>query len=150
MTDIKVLIVDPEAVITNIHKSYIQEVGGFTLVGIGRSHSEVFELLDRKKPDLVIINDCVSDSNTIEVISFTRIEELPIDFIIITAITNGNAINWALRHGIFDYILKPFNFERLKDSLLSYREFRQQLTCKSALSQRDLDGYKLKKCSLQA
>lgn len=142
MTDIKVLIVDPEAVITNIHKSYIQEVGGFVLVGIGRNHSEAFELLDRKKPDLVIINDSVSDINTIKVIAFARTEELPIDFIIITAITNGITINWALRHGIFDYILNPFKFDRLKDSLLSYREFRQQLTCKSALSQSDLDGYK--------
>ncbi|GMA97334.1 response regulator [Pelosinus sp. IPA-1] len=149
MTDIKILIVDPEAVITNIHRSYIQEVGGFTLIGIGKNQSEVFELLARKKPDLVIINDCVSDSNTIEVISFARTEELPIDFIIITEITDGIAIHWALRHGIFDYILKPFKFDRLQSSLLSYREFWQQLTCKSALSQRDLDGYKLKKSSLQ-
>lgn len=150
MTDIKLLIVDPEAVITNIHRSYIQEVGGFALVGIARNRNEVFELLARKTPHLVLINNSVSEINTIEVISFARTEELPIDFIIITAITNGIAINWALRHGIFDYILKPFKFDRLKDSLLSYREFRQQLTCKSALSQRDLDGYKLKKCSLQA
>lgn len=149
MTDIKVLIVDPEVVIPNIHNS-IQEIDGFSLIGIGNNHSEIFELLNRRKPDLVIINDCILGSNTMEVISFARMKELPIDFIIITETTNGIAINWALRHGIFDYILKPFKFGRLKASLLSYREFRQQLTCKSALSQRDLDRYKLKKYSLQA
>ncbi len=139
MTDIKVLIVDPEVVIPNIHK-LIQEIDGFSLIGIGSNHSEIFELLNRRKPDLVIINDCILGSNTMEVVSFARMKELPV-VIIITEITTGIAINWALRHGIFDYILKPFKFDRLKASLLSYREFRQQLTCKSALSQRDLDRY---------
>ncbi|AJQ29845.1 response regulator [Pelosinus fermentans] len=137
MADIKVLIVGLEIIDANI-----DEISGFEVVGIGINRSEVFELLNRKKPDLVIINDCVPDLSNVELITFTRKEDLPIDFIIITAITNSTTIKWALRHGIFDYICKPFIIDRLKDSLLSYCEFRRKLTCKDALNQADFDKYK--------
>ncbi|HEX6923198.1 MAG TPA: HTH domain-containing protein, partial [Bacillales bacterium] len=45
----------------------------------------------------------------------------------------------VLQLGAIDYIVKPFKFERVKQSLESYKTFRNQLDHQSPLSQNELD-----------
>ena len=49
------------------------------------------------------------------------------DVIMITAAQNSDDILNALRMGVADYIVKPFTFERFRESLIQFREKHQLL-----------------------
>ncbi|MFP3588869.1 two-component system response regulator DcuR, partial [Paraburkholderia sp. SIMBA_055] len=50
-----------------------------------------------------------------------------VDVIVITAAKDTATIQTMLRNGAKDYIIKPFQFNRIKQALENYREFRQQI-----------------------
>ena len=50
-----------------------------------------------------------------------------VDIILITAAQEGNIIKEVMRFGAFDYIIKPFTFERVKAALDSYRQLFERI-----------------------
>jgi two-component system response regulator DctR len=51
----------------------------------------------------------------------------------------------VLLHGAVDYLMKPFKFERLKQSLENYSAYRRKLKDKSRLTQKELDSIRFQK-----
>jgi response regulator of citrate/malate metabolism len=139
MKVLTVLIVAENTKLADVHKSIVEVVDGFAVMGIVTKRSEVADLLQRNKPDLVIFDDnLAADLNGIEVAAFVQKKQLPIDFILVTEVNDCLSITRALRLGIVDYILKPVQLKRLVSSLVSYREFRGLLFHKRILSQAEI------------
>ena len=59
--------------------------------------------------------------------------------ILITAAKELEPLQEAMRGGVFDYILKPVMFQRFRETLERFREYRQQLHDRSSLEQGDVD-----------
>ena len=62
-----------------------------------------------------------------------------IDVILITAAKEVQALQDAIRGGVFDFILKPMTFSRFQGALLSYQKQRNQLDTLDNLEQRDVE-----------
>ena len=62
-----------------------------------------------------------------------------IDVILITAASDIETVEDAIRLGSIDYLIKPFSFERLKESLFQYQEKRQFIQRRGAITQKELD-----------
>ncbi|HHX51674.1 MAG TPA: HTH domain-containing protein, partial [Clostridia bacterium] len=56
-----------------------------------------------------------------------------------------DTIQQGFRYGAVDYIVKPFQFERIKSALESYRDMYHQLQKKEALNQAEIDAIGLGK-----
>jgi two-component system, CitB family, response regulator DctR len=69
-----------------------------------------------------------------------RFEGYEVDVIAITAASDIDTVRRVLQNGAFDYIMKPFKFERLKQALENYHSFRQALNEKESLTQKELDA----------
>ncbi|HKJ03982.1 MAG TPA: sigma-54 dependent transcriptional regulator [Geopsychrobacteraceae bacterium] len=83
-------------------------------VEIARSGEEAFEMLSKQSFDLVISDLFLPGVNGIEVLKKTK-ESFPSTcFIMITGNASAETAVEAMKEGAFDYITKPFNFEKLK------------------------------------
>lgn len=57
----------------------------------------------------------------------------------VTASTEPSNIDEALKLGVVDYLIKPFEYKRLKKSLENYL-YRKELINKEEISQKDIDN----------
>jgi len=71
-------------------------------------------------------------------LSFWQIEK-SVDVIIVSAACDNRTIQKALRYGIVDYLIKPFEFERFSTALSAYRERAVFIRSQGSLNQAQLD-----------
>ncbi len=57
----------------------------------------------------------------------------------ITAEHNADTVEETVRLGVFDYIIKPFDVARYKESLANYRHYRESLESGQDIDQRHVD-----------
>ncbi len=76
------------------------------------SGEEALESLDRRKPDLVIIDLLLPSMNGIELTRHIR-KQLPVPIIVLSALGDEHKKVEALECGADDYVTKPFGMEEL-------------------------------------
>ncbi|MBD1382404.1 response regulator [Metabacillus arenae] len=141
---IRVLIVEDDPMVAELNKRYLEEIAGFVLVGIANNVSEALQFLDTEDIDLLLLDVYMPGQNGLELLTDIRDRNIGIDVILITAASNVEKIQTALRFGAVDYLIKPFEFERLQQSLLQYQEKFKFFHKNSSLNQTDLDDKVLK------
>lgn len=122
MSKIQVLIVDDDPTVADLHRRFVSAVEGFEVWGIAKNGKEALGFLRRNEIHLVILDIFMPELDGIEVLREIRAMTTDADVIIITAAQEGGTIQEALRLGVFDYLLKPFNFSRFKKTMDSFRE----------------------------
>jgi response regulator of citrate/malate metabolism len=136
---IHVLIVEDDPMVAEFNKRYVKNVDGFHLVGIAYHVEEAKTVIAEKKVDLILLDVYMPGENGLELLSYIRAEKLGIDVILITAASDADHIQTALRYGAVDYLIKPFEFERFEQALLSYKDKQYALREKEQLNQEELD-----------
>lgn len=141
MKCINVLIVEDDPMVMDIHKRFISTVEGFKVVGEANNGSDALIILEEKDIDLVILDIFMPKLDGIETLKKIRESESDVDVILITAAQEGNIIKEVIRFGAFDYIIKPFKFERFKAALDSYKKYLKKISNSSVeFSQEDVDA----------
>ncbi|WP_458412144.1 response regulator [Schinkia sp. CFF1] len=142
---IKVLLIEDDPMVQEVNRQFIERIEGFKIFGIAGNGYEGLQMIKKLKPDLVFIDIFMPAQDGLETIHQIRKEGIPIDIIAVTAATDMETIRNVLQNGAFDYIMKPFKFERIKKSLENYRSFRTQMQSKTNLTQKDLDQIRFEK-----
>lgn len=142
---IKVLLIEDDPMVQEVNRQFVERVEGFKIVGIAGNGYEGIKMIKKLKPDLVFIDIFMPAQDGLETIHQIRKEGLVVDIIAITAAADMETIRNVLQNGAYDYIMKPFKFERMKKALENYRSFRHQLQSKSTLTQKDLDQIRFEK-----
>lgn len=142
---IRVLIVEDDPMVAEINKRYLEEIIGFTLVGIANSVNDALTYIDKEEIDLVLLDVYMPGKSGIELLTYIREREISIDVILITAASDVEKVQTALRYGVVDYLIKPFEFERFKAALSSYREQFMLLHNQRHVNQKDIDDMLLNK-----
>ncbi len=136
---IRVVIVEDDLQIAEIQKRFLERIEGFELVGLAHGLEEARDLVDILKPELLLLDVHFPKGNGLELLRDLRAHDSPTDVILITAARETETLRAALHGGIFDYILKPLVFERLKDALTNYAAHFEKLHAMSTLVQVDVD-----------
>ncbi|MEW9668124.1 response regulator [Ammoniphilus sp. 3BR4] len=136
---IKVLILDDDPMVAEFNKRYLDELKGFTLLDITHSVQEALEVLEEKEVDLLLLDNFMPGETGLELLRQIREEDKDTDVIFITAASDTETIQKVLRYGVFDYLIKPFEFDRFKQALTSYREKRTLFNKQKTVSQAELD-----------
>jgi two-component system response regulator DctR len=135
----RVLIVEDDSMVAEINKRYTEKTGGFQVVGVAASGEEAVEAVRSLRPDLVLLDVYLPRGNGLEVLRSIRAADIAADVILITAAQDAASVEQALRYGAVDYIIKPFDFQRLAGTLNAYRERRRRLTDHERLGQAEID-----------
>jgi two-component system, CitB family, response regulator DctR len=136
----RVLLIEDDPMVQEVNRQFIEQVKGFTVIGIARNGMEGMQLIRKLRPDLVIIDIYMPHKDGLETLQEIRSEGYEVDVIAITAASDIDTVRRVLQNGAFDYIMKPFKFERLKQALENYHSFRQMLNEKETLTQKELDA----------
>lgn len=137
---IKVLLIEDDLMVQEVNKEFINKVDGFEVIGIAGNGREGMELIRRLSPDLIIIDLYMPLMGGLETLYLLRQENIQVDVIVITAASDIDTVRQVIQHGAFDYIMKPFKFERMKQALEHYQSVQNRLSEKGRISQEELDS----------
>jgi len=136
---INVLIVEDDPMVAEFNKRYLEQVDGFLLVDIANSVKEALDVIEEKNVDLLLLDVFMPGENGLSLLRKVREEKQDIDAILITAASDVEKIQEALRNGAVDYLIKPFEFDRFEQALRTYRDQYVYLKRQRTINQEDLD-----------
>lgn len=116
----KVLIVEDDPMVAMINKKYINSFEGFGVTGCVSKRSDFFDFLSDKEVDLIIMDVYMPGKSGLELLKEMRELGYTIDVIMVTAANSVKEVKKAFAYGVVDYLIKPFEFERLKEALEKY------------------------------
>lgn len=149
--DVSVLIVDDDFRVADIHKGFVEEAGGFTVVGTAQSAVTALDLCRSLKPQLVLLDIYLPDGSGTDVLRQLRDGgspdssadrspgELTADCFVLTAARDVATVKRCLDLGALHYLIKPFTKSELIDRLRQYRQWRDQLDPVDELDQARID-----------
>ena len=129
--------------VAEINKQYLSKIDGFRLAATANSVDEAILLLKKGEIQLILLDNFMPGKLGLELLAYLRKNELEIDVIIISAASDLERIQKALRYGVVDYIIKPFEFERFNAALASYQQKTMFIEKQKAVSQQELDNFLL-------
>lgn len=138
---ITVMIIEDDFRISAIHRQFVEEVDGFTVIKEARTAKEAKAFLQEsgQLPDLVLLDIYIPDVVGLDLFWFIRQHYHTISLIAVTAATEADTVQNAIFGGVFDYIIKPVDASRLKRSLLSFQEKRAFLAGRKTVHQKEID-----------
>ncbi|MGH3767140.1 MAG: response regulator [Pseudonocardiaceae bacterium] len=122
---INVLVVEDDQIAAEAHRHYVQRVPGFDVAGVVHSAAEARRLLQRSAVDVVLLDFSLPDTHGLAVCRDLRGAGSTVDVIAVTAQRDLAAIQAAISLGVVHYLLKPFAFAEMRDTLERYAQFRQ-------------------------
>ena len=140
MNPIRTIIAEDDIRIAEIQNRFLEKLDAFETVGLAHNLEDCREMIDILKPDLVLLDIYFPDGNGLEFLKSLRDENRNIDVILVTAARDVESVKSAMHGGVFDYIVKPLEFSRMRDSLSRYRDHFERLSALDTVEQSDIDG----------
>lgn len=121
----RVLLVEDTVPLARTYEAYLEgEPYALTHVETGK---EAMALLADDPPDAVLLDLMLPDMDGLTILEHISTEQIPTAVVVITANASLNTAIDAMRLGALDFLVKPFNADRIKVTLKNVLE-RQQLT----------------------
>ncbi|QJT08741.1 response regulator [Oceanidesulfovibrio marinus] len=140
MKEIRVLIVEDDPRIADLHRRFTERVEGFAVAGIAEGLSDAMDMVDSLQPDLVLLDLYFPEGTSMDLLHHIRGQGMETDVIYITAAKEVAPLRQAMRGGVFDYIIKPVIASRFHESLEKYRWYRSRLSHMDVVEQCTVDS----------
>lgn len=134
-----VLLIEDDPMVREVNRQFIERVEGFKVIGMCSNGEEGYKSIVELKPDLVLMDIFMPKQDGIETLRKIRKENIPVDVITITAANDMQTIQRILHLGVYDYIMKPFTFERVQQTLKNFLRFKRMSHGVQDVSQKELD-----------
>ncbi|MEE3662891.1 response regulator [Brenneria sp. g21c3] len=137
---IDVMIVEDESQLSQLYAELIDNHPWLRLVGGASTLREARELIQAKRPQLLLLDNYLPDGQGISLMESDLIKKMNCSVIFITAASDMDTCSQAIRCGAFDYILKPISWTRLKHSLERFIQFNQTQRSWKVVDQQNVDS----------
>ncbi|MER2111986.1 response regulator [Solibacillus isronensis] len=139
MKTIQVLLVEDDPMVREVNRQFIERVEGFKVIDMASNGIKGIEKILELMPDLVVMDIFMPEQDGIETLRQIRQQNINVDCISVTAANDVQTIQQILHLGVFDYIMKPFTFERIEQTLIHYRQFKEKMHAAGDVTQAELD-----------
>jgi len=137
---IRVLVVDDDYRVADLHCAYVERVAGFAVAGRAHTGAQAIDQVDRLRPDLMLLDFYLPDLSGLEVLRCLRDEDHPtVDVIAVTAARDAENLRAAIRSGVVHYLIKPFRLHAFEEKLASYASASARLARLREADQREVD-----------
>lgn len=136
----RVLLIEDDPMVQEVNRQFVEQVDGFHVVGMAANGAEGLKLIEQLKPDLVFLDIFMPSLDGIATLQSIRSKTLPVDVIVVTAAKDAETVRTMMRNGAFDYIIKPFKIERVRQTLERYLARHMALRPGMSVTQDQLDG----------
>lgn len=124
---IRVLVVDDDFMVAQIHRNYVEQVDDFQVVGMAHTGAQALALAGELQPDLILLDIYLPDVNGLDLLNPLRAVAPAVDVLVISAAREADLVKRALRGGIVQYLMKPFTHDDLQKRLQHYQQTFQVL-----------------------
>ncbi len=136
----KLLLVDDEA---DVRYSFERIFSDAVDLHTAASGEEALEVIPQIQPDLVIMDIRMGGLNGIETLRKIRKFDTKLPVILMTAFGTTQTAIQAMKHGAYDYLLKPFDVPKLEaivdGALKAARDMKQKVSYEPLLESEDYD-----------
>lgn len=123
-----------------LYKKVVLGASGYTFAGFAENGSEIASILSETAVNLVLLDINLSGFNGLEGFRKMRADFPRVDFIFLSSGKSPDVVRGAICSGVFDYLIKPFEWERLTRALMAYSEYYHGLVGRDRpWRQEDLD-----------
>lgn len=137
---IKVLVVEDDFRVNEIHSTLVDRVPGFQVVAKAFSGEQAFRAIAKFAPDLVLLDIYLPDITGLEVIAKINLLKPPRpDVIIVSAAKDTASVRSAMQAGALHFLTKPFDSKSLTERLRSYQIFRSEIDTVEEVDQAMID-----------
>ncbi len=144
---IKVLIVEDDPMVAELNRRYLERVPGFAAAGLVKNGGDALVFLERQPVDLILLDIFMPGMNGLDLLTSIRGKGYKVDVILVTAASDQDSIEAALRSGAVDYMIKPFEYSRFQAAMEAYKKRRRLMNSQQRLDQQELDEYVLQRRS---
>ncbi len=137
---IRTLVVDDDAMTASIHRSYVERVPGFEVVGEAHTGGDALALARSLRPSLLLLDIYLPDMSGLDLLRTLRAPEEPhVDVMAVTAAKDVETLRTAIHGGVIHYLVKPFFFDTLRERLEGYAALHGRLERLRNPDQHDID-----------
>ncbi len=136
---IKVVIVEDDPNIAELHHHFVEQVEQYQVVGIAASIDIAKQLVERVQPDLVIVDNYLPDGQGVDLVYRWLNSDHRPECILVTAANDADTVQKAHRFGAFDYLVKPVDYSRLTESLQRFAKVKIHMSNHVNFRQSQLD-----------
>ena len=113
----KVLIVDDDDSVLDTLKIFFETLSEGYVVTTAETAKDGLRKFDEGF-DLVLLDIHLPDGDGVQVLDQMQMKDKKVPVVLVTAYKDATKVIEAFRKGAYDCLLKPFNFEYLRDSIL--------------------------------
>lgn len=140
MRTLKVLIAEADSLLQKLYGELVSGEAAYTVIKCVSTGPEMFEAMRCVEVDLVLLDLYLKEFNALDGLDELRTEFPRADFIVASSGENPELVRKALCQGVFEYLIKPFAFDRLRLALRNYQVYHHSLTGRTRpWQQEDLD-----------
>ncbi len=139
---INVLIVDDDAMVAELNKCYLNQVSGFRCLASVSTLQQAKTLLTQPDNaiDLVLLDIYMQQDNGLDLLPTIRAFSEQTDVIVISSASDVSTVKKAMKYGVVDYLIKPFQFARFEQALTGYRQEKALLDRHENVIQAEVDN----------
>ncbi len=109
-------IIDDDMDASELLKTFM-ELDGHKIIQSFTAKDGVRDLAD-KKPDVVFLDILLPDANGLDILKEIKSKDKQTPIIMVTGFKDAENVVRAFREGAFDCLLKPYNYDYLKNDIL--------------------------------
>ncbi len=138
MHDWRVLVVEDDRLVARLHCRFIAEIPGFSVAGVAATAAHAAELVRVLRPHLLLLDIGLPGEDGVALLRRLRAGGEEVEAIVVTAATASTTVRATVQLGAIDYLVKPFDQDRLRKSLRLF-ERRMSMLQSAQLAQLDVD-----------
>ncbi len=136
---INVLIVEDDPMVAFINKRYLEQIGEINVFGPVMYEKDIINILESEKIDLILLDVFLPQKSGIDILKSLRNKSFFTDIIMITAANSSLEVKKAFAYGVVDYLVKPFEFKRLKEAVDKFKLKNNMMQKDNLLTQKEID-----------
>jgi two-component system CitB family response regulator len=136
---IRTLIIEDDFRVARLHEEVVAVLDEFKVIAAVHTASAAFDAVRRHAPQLVLLDLYLPDANGLEVLRHLRALPEPPDVIVLSAARDMQSVRAAMQQGALHYLIKPFDFDDLRQRLAAYAELDAARSADRETHQHEVD-----------